>query len=328
MNESEEKLIEEGLARLLSQGGATPIETNLEQFGWFSLFDQEPGTAVRLLFGQQGAQGTDWAILPLVIAMVLGDPVSTQLCADSGTALVLPAVGTPGPVGRLVESPDLVHVDGLLVGEPSGQLLVVADVNGRHQLGEWDGPSDAIGPPGGLDLTAGWRTVTGLGRFTPIVLSSGVELAKAWEEAVAVARLGLASELTAIGDRLLHVSVEHVTSRKQFGRALGSFQAIQHQLAEVEVDLAVARSAVLEAATERGYLSCALAKVLAARAAIRSMGRTQQLLGGMGFTWEHGLHRDIRRVITLESLLGTTAELERELGAIVQSGPIPELAKL
>jgi Acyl-CoA dehydrogenase, C-terminal domain len=329
MDTAELNLVEDGLSRVVADAETSTIALRLARFGWFSLFDDEPGTATRLLFRQCGIHATDICGLTLVMGRVLGVPASTHVDDEARTALVLPAPGSAACPGRSLESIHDVSVDGVVLGGHADRFLVMADVAGQQLFGEWTAPAGAVQPLGGLDPDLGLRRVQGRGAFTPTQPDTTLGPLEAWQQAVAVGRLGLASELTAIGDRVLRASVDYVTTRRQFGRALGSFQAVQHHLAEAEVDLAVARSAVLEAADHTGPLEAALAKLLAGRAATRATGRAQQVLGGIGFTWEHRLHRDVRRVIALDTLLGTTAGLEREVGAILQTqSDLPRLASL
>jgi len=329
MDNSELSLIEDGLGRVIADG-AEGLGARLEQFGWFSLYDDEPGTAVRLLFGQNGIRASNSPILTLVMSLVVGEPVLTMVCGAVGTALVLPALGTSTPPARVVAGTDnTVEVDGVVMGAAIDRLVVIADMGGRHVFGELRSPAALVQALGGLDPDLGLRRVAGRAQFSPRPLNTATDALTAWQNAVAAGRLGLASELSGIGDRVLRRAVDYVTARHQFGRALGSFQAVQHQLAEVEVELAVARSAVLEAADHGGPITAALAKLLAGRAATRATGRAQQVFGGIGFTWEHGLHRDVRRVIALDSLLSTSAGLECEIGGqLCGSGIVPRLAPL
>ncbi|HMG44196.1 MAG TPA: acyl-CoA dehydrogenase family protein [Acidimicrobiales bacterium] len=113
--------------------------------------------------------------------------------------------------------------------------------------------------------------------------------------------LAVAHELTGIGRACLDVAVEHARTRLQFGRPIGSNQAISHQCVDMYIAVESARSHVYSAAdaAERGDPSVELAvrqaHAVAADAAIFCAHRSIQVLGGLGFTWEHPAHRYLRR---------------------------------
>jgi len=122
----------------------------------------------------------------------------------------------------------------------------------------------------------------------------------------------LAAEAVGAADRALARTVEHVRQREQFGRAVGSFQAVQHRLADVYVQVQAARSAAHYAAwaatsgTERvGGL--ALAQGLDALRT--AAAETIQLHGGLGFTWEHEAHLYFKRASGDELLFGPVHRL-------------------
>ena len=107
-------------------------------------------------------------------------------------------------------------------------------------------------------------------------------------------------------------------NRVQFGRPLASFQAVRHRLAETFVALEGAEAALTAAdsSTSPG-LSALLAKAAAGQAALTAARHCQQVLGGIGFTAEHGLHRHVRRALVLDGLLGSARELTREAGTLL-----------
>jgi alkylation response protein AidB-like acyl-CoA dehydrogenase len=128
----------------------------------------------------------------------------------------------------------------------------------------------------------------------------------------------LACEATGVAARAMDFAVEYAKTREQFGRPIGSFQAVAHQLAEGYVELELARSLALRAAWLTGEraerrdenepgdpheLTAALAcAVLAGRqAAVRCCELAIQTLGGIGVTWEHPMHLWFRRALWLES---------------------------
>ena len=117
----------------------------------------------------------------------------------------------------------------------------------------------------------------------------------------------LASESVGAAQAVLELAVEHLKVRKQFGRPLGSFQALRHRVADLTVLVEAARSSAWFAATE---LSAApLAKAVAADAFATVAGDCIQLFGGIGFTWEHDAHLHFKRAWTTALTNGDSASL-------------------
>jgi alkylation response protein AidB-like acyl-CoA dehydrogenase len=117
----------------------------------------------------------------------------------------------------------------------------------------------------------------------------------------------LAAESVGAAQAVLELAVEHLKVRQQFGRPLGSFQALRHRVADLTVLVEAARSSAWFAATE---LSAApLAKAVAADAFATVAGECIQLFGGIGFTWEHDAHLYFKRAWTTALTNGDSASL-------------------
>jgi hypothetical protein len=143
---------------------------------------------------------------------------------------------------------------------------------------------------------------------------------------LATARRALGWWLLGTSRAMLALARAHVLDRVQFGRPLASFQAVRHRLAETYVAIEGA-AATLRAATDD--LGSLLAKAAAGQAALTAARHCQQVLGGIGFTEEHDLHRHVRRALVLDGLLGSARELTREAGAQVRTrGTAPRLVQL
>jgi alkylation response protein AidB-like acyl-CoA dehydrogenase len=115
-----------------------------------------------------------------------------------------------------------------------------------------------------------------------------------------------AAEALGIAQRALDLGVEHAKTRVQFGKPIGTYQAVSHPLAQTYTDVELARSLVYWAAwcvaekDERAEIAAASAKAFATEAAVVACERSIQVHGGIGFTWEHPLHRFYKRAIWLE----------------------------
>jgi hypothetical protein len=121
--------------------------------------------------------------------------------------------------------------------------------------------------------------------------------------------------LVGAGRAMLSLARRHAVERVQFGRPLATFQAVRHRLADSLVALDGAEATLLAAHDELGSL---LAKAAAGQAALTAARHCQQVLGGIGFTAEHDLHRHVRRVLVLDGLLCSTRELTGEAGALLR----------
>jgi alkylation response protein AidB-like acyl-CoA dehydrogenase len=129
----------------------------------------------------------------------------------------------------------------------------------------------------------------------------------------------MAAEAVGVAERALELGVEYAKTREQFGKKIGVYQAVSHQLADTYADVELARSLAYWAAwcvaesDEQGPLAAAAAKAFATEAAVRACERSIQVHGGIGFTWEHPLHRFYKRALWLEGFGKRPPELRAEI---------------
>jgi hypothetical protein len=138
--------------------------------------------------------------------------------------------------------------------------------------------------------------------FAPTLLASEALLLSGLSEQAA-RELGVlwAAEGAGIAKRMVAIGVEYVSGRNQFGKPIGSFQAVKHILANAHIDAEQAETSVLWAAAEEDK-SFELS-VHALELAIAVAERVIQVHGGMGFTWEMGLHYYLRHLVSLRDLV-------------------------
>jgi alkylation response protein AidB-like acyl-CoA dehydrogenase len=194
----------------------------------------------------------------------------------------------------------------------TADALLVTTVEGIHLV---RAPFD-VTPLPTLDLAARFGEVRLSGPATPCGASGLLERVDR------LAAVGAAAILLGLMSRALETTLAYVQTREAFRRPIGSFQALQHRLAEMLLRTESTRSAVYRAAwclataDPAGPLAAAAAKAYAGEAARLVCGEAIQMHGGIGFTWELDLHFLFKRAKTLEMHYGSTeTQLERALGA-------------
>ncbi|AXE86668.1 acyl-CoA dehydrogenase family protein [Streptomyces sp. Go-475] len=209
------------------------------------------------------------------------------------------------------------QADQVLDGHSAGILVVAAHAGGfaRSRVLLFLVPGDAAG------LTRVRRTALDATRPQARIQLRDVEaelLGRDGDDVpAALARLGdtaaacLAAEAVGAADRVLERTVEYVRQREQFGRPVGSFQAVKHRLADVYVQVQTARSAAYYAAwaTAQGEAVGGTALAQALQALREAAAEGIQSHGGIGFTWEHEAHLYFKRAAGDELLLGPVHRL-------------------
>jgi alkylation response protein AidB-like acyl-CoA dehydrogenase len=121
-------------------------------------------------------------------------------------------------------------------------------------------------------------------------------------------------------------AAEYAKVREQFGRPIGQFQGVKHKAARMLIALEQARAAVWDAAraldddaAEAGF-AAGVAAVIAPDAGVRTARDCIQILGGIGFTWEHDVHLYLRRALTLRALLGPAKEWASTVASLALDG--------
>jgi alkylation response protein AidB-like acyl-CoA dehydrogenase len=193
------------------------------------------------------------------------------------------------------------RADVVLIATPAGLWAVDADADGVAVAGA---PS--------LDLTRWQATVTLAGAGATRIGDSEASAA-----AIDLLRVALSLEAVGIARRCLYSTVDYLKTRVQFGKPIGSFQALQHRCADLVVDLEAAASTAYYAAwaaadaPDELPVVAPLAKSVCTDAAYRIAAETIQLHGGIGFTWEHEAHLYFKRATALRLLLGDAHEQRR-----------------
>jgi alkylation response protein AidB-like acyl-CoA dehydrogenase len=210
--------------------------------------------------------------------------------------------------------------DFVIHGDSADLLLVVARAPGSQGA---SGISVAVIPAATPGVTVHPHVMLDLTRpmsrveFAGVVTGRGQLLGEpgatgsAVEEALDLARIALASEALGGAERVLEMTTAYAKERVQFGRPIGSFQAIKHRLADMMIAVEAARSAAWYAACvadeRRDELAeaAAIAKSYCCDAFFECAANAIQLHGGIGFTWEHDAHLYFKRARAVATLLGS-----------------------
>jgi alkylation response protein AidB-like acyl-CoA dehydrogenase len=244
-------------------------------------------------------------------------------------ALTVPLATAPG--GPFPSS--VTAVDGVLTGQVAGAVdagvaeLLVVPATGK------DGPElyvvEVSGATGltvtqsvSLDLTRRIADVEFAG--TPARRLAGGDAAAALDRALSIGAGVLASEQVGLAQWCLDETVAYVKDRHQFGRPVGSFQALKHRFAALWLELVSARAAARYAADTLATgdpdapVAVAVAQSYCGAIAVHAAEECVQLHGGIGMTWEHWAHFYLKRAKSSEIALGTPGKHRANLAQLVE----------
>jgi alkylation response protein AidB-like acyl-CoA dehydrogenase len=223
---------------------------------------------------------------------------------DGSAALAL----GPGPTGLVSAA---VHADLLLLSDDEGSVFAVESGAARVS------PLPSVDT--GVRLaTVEWAEADAAGRL------DGVDAGAAFDWAV----VAVAAQLVGVAGAMLDMAVDYAKTREQFGVAIGSFQAVKHQLADAYVATSFARPVVSRAAWSVARdlptrsRDASHAKHAASVAATRVARTALQVHGGIGYTFEHDLHMWLKRAWTLSALWGNATWHKNRVAESVLSGDL------
>jgi hypothetical protein len=322
---AERALMAATLRGLAEELDGTELTRALDAFGFADLLAEAPRDAVSALFTALGRAGSMSTSLQDVLLQPLADyvPLATTECN-----VVLPGIGADR-VGAT--DGELLAVHGLVIGaRPAPTYLAPVAIRGELA---WIGLQGSSGIStrrvGGLDPALAMTEVTGVDVMADVIVA-GKQAVVAWDAVATAGRLALGYQILGAVGQMIDLAVDHARSRAQFGRPIGSFQAVRNRLADAHVAREGAAAALASAwDADDAVLAGLLAKSLAGRAARIAATQCQQVLAGIGFTAEHPFHRFLARALVLDSVLGSATELPTAIGAhLIASGTIPRLVDL
>jgi alkylation response protein AidB-like acyl-CoA dehydrogenase len=305
----ERKLLAETVAALVAKhAGPEAVRAAMDSARGYDeslwqLLCEQVGAAALLVpeeFGGAGGELADAATVlqelgrALVPTPLLGTTLAevALLAAPEPDAEVLEALATGGSIGAVAFDDDYV-VNGDVAD------VVIAAKDG--QLSRWT--QFTAHPVATMDPT---RRVARVQPEESIAVGADPGIAD-------TAAILLAAEQIGAAERCLELTVEYTKSRVQFGRPIGSFQALKHRMADLYVGVSAARAVVDDAITDPTPTNAALARVAASEAFCNVAAEGIQMHGGIAITWEHDMHLYFKRAHGSAQLLGPPREQLRRL---------------
>ena len=297
-----------------------PFWEELAGLGWLGLQVDGYGlAALAVVVEEMGRAAAPGPFVPTVLAalaMPSGHPLLPEITAGAAPATLAFA---SAPLHGNVTGDGSWIVSGTLSPVWSGQVAMYAVVpvaiDGDERWAVLDAPQFNASPLGSLDPT---RPLTALAVDHASVVPDRQlpSLTRPAVDGLVAAILG--AECAGIGGWCVETAAAHAKIREQFGRPIGQFQAVKHRCADMLVGVEQARSVAWDAAlawdatssggsSDETALASDVAGAIAPGAAVAAAKDCIQVLGGMGFTWEHDAHIYLRRAVSISQLLGGSA---------------------
>ncbi len=287
------------------------------------------------------------AVVATAALLASDDELLSPLAAGEVTAALAVEFARMPPAGPGAAVASGVRVGAARPGDPAGQVRLtgaVAGVADALLAGVLLVPGDGV--PFGLyavdagDPGVSRAAVVSLDATRPLcdlafddapgrLVASGPAAAGAVASALAAGAGMLASEQLGVAERCLEMTVAYLKERRQFGRVVGSFQALKHRLADLWVAVTQARAAARYAAAcladgdPDAPVAIALAKAACGDVAVHAAQECVQMHGGIGFTWEHPAHLLLKRAKSGSLALGTPDRHRARLAELVNLPPAP-----
>ncbi len=259
-----------------------------------------------------------------------GEVRGTPALWDAGSS------AAPGSFTMQAEADRDGHVlsgEKILVADAAdADFFLVATADGRRHLIERDTEGLSVQPTPSIDLT---RRLYSL-RLEDVHVPAADTLPAVGEDYYPVffrICIAIAAESTGVAQRSMEMAVAYAKDRQQFGRPIGSYQAVSHRCAQMLLETENARSAVYGAAWAADAeprslaLAASTAKAYASDAGWRVPDASIQVHGGIGFTWEHDLHFYLKRGRANAAMFGDARWHRERVAAAVLSGgagPAPD----
>jgi alkylation response protein AidB-like acyl-CoA dehydrogenase len=292
------------IRRIALDGEADPHWDEIAELGWpeIAIPEDQSGQGLGIVELTVLAEEMGYALAPSPLASTWAAGLLLAAAGEAGrlaggrraTVAMWDSDGGAGP-----EAPTLAadgdRLTGAKIAVPhaaTAELLVVTALGGRHFAVERS--EAAVEPARALDPTRPLSTVRLDG-------ARGEELSGDFSRAWHAAAVTAAAESVGVAARITEMTVAYAKERKQFGRAIGSYQAVSHACAQMFLETEGARAVTYWAAwaldhdPDAASMATCCAKAYASDAAVNVTRAALQVHGGIGFTWEHDLHLFLKR---------------------------------
>jgi alkylation response protein AidB-like acyl-CoA dehydrogenase len=303
--------------RELAEAGKYDDEAwkELCELGWPGIFIDEE-------YGGQGLGAVELIILMEELGYALA-PV--PFLSNAAAGLLIQAAGSeeqkqrwlPGiATGEALGAAGLVRGDEakLVPDGDSAEIIVLCAEGGVTVVPRSDAD---VEPVATMDSTR---------RYARVRAGGGEALEGEPGPGIGAGLLAVSAELTGVAQHAMEMAVEYARDRKQFGRAIGAYQAVSHRCAQMLLETEGSRSAsyygawTVDAEPDSLELAASMAKAYASDAGWRVCSSSLQVHGGIGFTWEHDLHFFLKRAKVDALLWGSSAEHRERIAGMSAVG--------
>ncbi len=242
-------------------------------------------------------------LAPLAAGEKRGTPALID-AGSTGTIGEFEMEAQPGNGGVVLDGEKVLVLDA-----DAADFLLVATADGKRHIVETDQSGVSLERESSIDPTRRVYSVRLEGVEVPDERTLPAERGDYYPVLQRVC-VALAAELTGIAQHTMEMAVEYAKERQQFGRPIGSYQAVSHRCAQMLLETEGARSATYyaawaaDASPEDLPLAASMAKAYASDAGWRVAGESLQVHGGIGFTWEHDLHLWLKRAKVDSAMFG------------------------
>jgi alkylation response protein AidB-like acyl-CoA dehydrogenase len=289
----------------------------IAELGW-------PGIAIS---EDDGGQGLGMVELVVLLEQAGYACAPSPLLGSAGAALVISAAGSDSQRAEWLPKLASGEATGAFGGiAPNGESTLFCDLPTADVAVVFDGEGALLAPASDLDFEP-VESIDATRSYATVSAPAGDRLegdVDAGRDRLAVA---IAAELTGLGQRAMEMAVEYAREREQFGRAIGAYQGVSHRCAAMLLAVEESRSLTYYAAwaadaePESLPIAAAMANGRASEAAWETCASALQVLGGIGFTWEHDLQFWLKRSRVAGRMLGSAREHRERVAELAGLGP-------
>ena len=293
------------------------------ELGWAGIFVDE----------EHGGQGLGTVELAILMEELGYSLAPLPFLSNAAAGLMLQHAGTDEQKKRWLPGIASGEARGTVgVAGANGEAKLVPDADGAEVIVLLTPESTQVVEASAADVEP-TDTIDATRRFATVRADGGDPLQGDGGDGALRIAAATAAELVGVAQRAMEMAVEYARDRKQFGRPIGAYQAVSHRCAQMLLEVEGSRSASLYAAwcadaePETLPLAASMAKAYASDAGWRVTASALQVLGGIGFTWEHDLHFFLKRAKVDGVLYGTAREHRDAVADLVGLAREPAAAR-